>query len=789
MAILLINDSYGIANEKSGIFINEISEYVDIYSKIADSIHNNSQLKVIVRDPTCFKWLSKLKDLYGDTNIEIWKNNPREALMRKWHLAYLPENVSDRDILEINLLELKITPKEGETFENIILENFYSSILTHKEFPIYKLINLLEELVVNNKWETHKNKPIVVKQYKSRLDEWLKNSKKEEYNTIIENLKNNPVSLYQKLMNLKLLNSYPNRIGESVLGSDFNIYKKLNLDLSNLVIDLKEAEIAINEIDIFLKNDIKVNSIDEIEEVLPILSGYLLLELDYLMKLVRYYKKNVNKELIEKIKDKFAAISNLKQILIKFKNLDLLVPRQAPSEPGNDWGAEEWSKWAVEEYLPYKFWLEEINEYDEKVASYSEKFGDWFFGNFIKLKTDFPRFLHKVILDIGYRIKDKSEISLLLVIDNFNYKYFSDLRDIFNKQGFFCKDSQPYFSMIPTETFVCKRSIFSGLSEINSLGNKSYDKIIKEAWAGYVGSKKFKYLSNLGALNKIKSLDHEVYILNYCNIDELFHKDEEDLGRPHREEVGYHLQNLVNAVIDFSKRLRIDRKFSIYICSDHGSTKIQSSTSSTIDRKYYKAKSENKHHRFVTITDKQLQKLPSHVESNAYVLKKEEYGLLENVIIARGYNRFKKSNGRYYIHGGLSPEEVIVPFAIFEKVLVEPKEIIIHLLKNAFRYSVKSNIELEIVNINDYEITDIAVDILNSNVESQIQRVKQISPKNKYVLEIPSRFKKTPDEKEKNFLLLKISYQIIEKMYSQQNEIPIVIKSMVEQKTNLEDIF
>jgi hypothetical protein len=789
MAIVLINDSYGITNEKSGIFVNSISDYVDVYSKIIDSIHNNSQLKIIVRDSTCFKWLSKLKAQYGDTNIEIWENNPREALMRKWHLNHLPENVSDRDILETNLLELKINPKEDEIFENIILENFYSSVLTHKEFSIYKLVNLLQDVAVNQKWETYKNRPIILKQYKDRLEEWIESSKKEEYNTIIESLKDNPIIVYQKLMNFKLLKSYPNKIGESVLGNDFYIYKKLNLDLSNLRIDLDKVERAINEIDIFFQNDIKVNSLDKIEEVLSILSGILPLEFNFLKKTVNNFKKNVTKELIEKIKNKFSAISNLEQISIEFKELDLLIARKIPSEPSNDWDAEKWINWAIEEYLPYQFWLEDLNEFDERIALYSEKFGDWFYDNFIKLKTSFPRFLHKVIPNISYEIQNKAEISLFLVIDNFNYKYFGDLCTFLKQNGFFCKDSQPHFSMIPTETSVCKRSLFSGEPEINILGNKSYEQIIHDAWSGYMGSKKFKFLSNLGALNKIRSVEHEVYILNYCNIDELFHKDEEELGRPHREEVGYYLQNLVNSVVNFSKRLRIEHKFSIYICSDHGSTKIQSTASNTIDRKYYKTKSEDKHHRFVTATDLQVQNLPSHVESNAYVLRKEEYGLLENVIIARGYSRFKKTNGRYYIHGGLSPEEVIVPFAVFNKLIVEPKEIIIHLLQDTFRYSVKSNIELEILNINDHEIVDITVDILNSNVESKIGRVNEINAKSKAVLEIPSRFKKIPYEKEKKYLIIKIIYQMLGKIYNQQNEIPIVVKSIVEQKSNLEDIF
>jgi len=391
--------------------------------------------------------------------------------------------------------------------------------------------------------------------------------------------------------------------------------------------------------------------------------------------------------------------------------------------------------------------------------------------------------------DICHEIRNKEEISLFLMIDNFNFKYFNELCTLLSHQGFFCKEPQAYFSMIPTETVVCKKSLFSGEPEIRNLRNKNYEQIIQEAWSGFVGSKKFKFLPHLGALNEIRKAEYDVYFLNYRSIDELFHEDEDELGKPHREEVWHRLETLVNSVINFGKRLGIERKLSIYICSDHGSTKIQVRVSNPIDRKYYEAKSEDKHHRFVTLSDTQMENLPSHVESNCYVIRRQEYGLLENILIAKGYSRFKKITGKFYVHGGLSPEEVIVPFAVFNKIMAEPKEILVYLSQNTFRYSVKSTIKLGIGNINEYGIVNIFIDIRNSNIVCQTTKVMGVEPKGRVQVEIPARFMKTPDKKETNYLLMRIHYQFLGRDYTQNVEAPIVIKSIIEKKSDSEELF
>jgi len=784
--VSIINDSFEIGRKEEALVVHSVSDYVDTCLQIVHSIHNKVTLNVLVRDSTCFKWLSRLKEQYGTQCIEIQENSPREAIKRQWHLEHLPDDVTDRAILEANLFESKITPKEGESFENIILENFFNGLLTYPELPIGKLVELLKDLV-NGKWKDNRKITLIFRQYEKRLDEWSGKRKEKEFKEVIEGLRNDPELLQQQLMNYKVVKNYPSELGERVLGVKYDIFRRLPLDLNDLMIDRSNVERAIHEIEIFLSNEIDVKTPDDLEILLTILSGALSIEFDAVRKTIYNLGNAITKELIEKVRDKFSMIYD--QISTDLKELDLLIPPIKPSEPQDSWNAEEWMKWAIHEYLPYQFWLEERNEYDEEIASYSEKFGDWFFKNFIELKTSFPRVLHKVVPDICHEIRNKEEISLFLMIDNFNFKYFNELCTLLSRHGFFCKEPQAYFSMIPTETIVCKKSLFSGEPEIRNLGNKTYEQIIQEAWSGFVGSKKFEFLPHLGALNENRKAEHDVYFLNYRSIDELFHKDEDELGKPHREEIWHMLKTLVNSAINFGKRLGIEYKLSIYICSDHGSTKIQPCVLNPIDRKYYETKSEDKHHRFVTLSDMQMENLPSHVESNCYVLRKEEYGLLENILIAKGYSRFKKTNGKFYVHGGLSPEEVIVPFAVFSKIMAEPKEILVNLGQNTFRYSVKSTILFNLGNVNDYEISNVEIAVKNSNIECEYIKIKQIKAKEKNSIEMTARFKKTISREERENLMVSIKYDFLGKAYTNNINFRILMKAIIEEKTNLDDIF
>ena len=63
--VFIINDNFKLGNIQNGLVVQHVSNYVDAYIQIVNAIHNNITLNVLVRDSTCFRWLSRLKNQYG----------------------------------------------------------------------------------------------------------------------------------------------------------------------------------------------------------------------------------------------------------------------------------------------------------------------------------------------------------------------------------------------------------------------------------------------------------------------------------------------------------------------------------------------------------------------------------------------------------------------------------------------------------------------------------------------------------------------------------------------------
>ena len=137
----------------------------------------------------------------------------------------------------------------------------------------------------------------------------------------------------------------------------------------------------------------------------------------------------------------------------------------------------------------------------------------------------------------------------------------------------------------------------------------------------------------------------------------------------------------------------------------------------------------------------------------------------------------------------MSPEEVIVPFAVFSKIMAEPKEILVNLGQNTFRYSVKSTILFNLGNVNDYEISNVEIAVKNSNIECEYIKIKQIKAKEKNSIEMTARFKKTISREERENLMVSIKYDFLGKAYTNNINFRILMKAIIEEKTNLDDIF
>jgi hypothetical protein len=420
----------------------------------------------------------------------------------------------------------------------------------------------------------------------------------------------------------------------------------------------------------------------------------------------------------------------------------------------------------------------------EKIDKFSLLYGDWIFSNYDSLISCEGRMLHKTMTNISSSVKE-DELSLIVIIDNFNYKYVSMCKEYFSGKGFSNTMNHPMIAMIPTETSVSKAAFFSG--QPFNTEDKSYENMCKE-WETFLEGK-VEYIADIGKLDTIDEKKAKLYILNYLSVDKILHESQNNSALPISFRIQEELKAMMDKIVSFSKRLGVENKIKVYFISDHGSTKISQKQENLIDSKYYKSKSEDCAYRVIALNDKKFDIYKDSIGHLCYVLDRNHYGIKENYLIAKSYNRFMETDLSFYVHGGITPEENIIPLLKFERINVKLIYPEVLLRNNEFRYSTTSSVHLTIKNHNEYSIDSIEFSILNSNIrwEQGVYVVPRIEKETQIDIYLDKvRLLKSSTEKE--ILILKARFNFLGKEYEQNYEFSIKIKSTQENKFDFDDL-
>ncbi|MFQ6041789.1 MAG: hypothetical protein ACE5PV_13105, partial [Candidatus Poribacteria bacterium] len=589
-------------------------------------------------------------------------------------------------------------------------------------------------------------------------------------------------------------------IQRRALGDDYSILASLKPDVEQLPISSGESvcspfKEAIDEIEIYLRSKIhpftslKASSdilIAEFTEILESVSGCLLIEFNLIKEMLQSLSVPVTQELVAAVQAKFRPLQE--RIPSELAALSNLVQPARPKEPRAEWDADGWMSWAVREYLPYHFWLEERGAVDEEIAGYAQVYGDWFYDNYLQLRHHYDHILYKAFINAQGELT-QSEYALVVVIDNLNLKFFEILEALLQSRGYSSTLRKHYLTLLPSETSVCKRCLLAGQPSNQDIHARGYADIITQEWAGFFGDKKVKYVPSLGELTNLPSLDSHIYFLNYRPIDEVLHQSSEDIGQSHTELIRQFLSGLANSIDEFAKKFEIDERLLLCICSDHGSTKIPSCPPfskggerggfpNPIDVKFFHERCEHETHRFIQLSDAEYSNLAENHRYQCYFLDKNTYGNDANYLIAKGYYRFKKTEKSFYVHGGCTPEETIVPFALFKKVSIHLQKPRLSLLDNVFRYAVKSVIKLDIVNPNEYPLENVSFIIQQPDVTYDEVVLAEIPAKQVVTQKIPCRFARAAEKIDKLALTLQFQYRGQEQSFDY--EFSITMKAMME---------
>ncbi|MBC8263027.1 MAG: hypothetical protein H8E47_02760 [Anaerolineales bacterium] len=768
-----------------GYVVAAVPDYVPAIQRIKRAVANKEPLRILVHDATCAVWLERFAGSYSDAVVHYATKTARDLLAQRWQTE-IPDRITDQAILASGFLEANIVPRSGQLYDEIVLEHYWGEFFTFVRFPLRLAGELIDSLDLA-RWKANQGRPLAMQALQACKDRWLSQTTQRELKKLVRAVFETPGVLRDSLGCYKLLQRYPAQLGQAVLEDWYTLFKNLEIDPTPVDLDGINLGDAVQEVQYYLNNlSTHIRGQADLESVLDEMSGWLPEELEWVVEQLRDKSETLQPtpQLLQHIEARFRPIQD--QTETQLAALEAAIPPDYPSDPAENQTVEEWLHWAVQEYLPYRFWLEENDHWDNTVAEYAASYADWFYENYTEHKyQDQDRWVFSLLNHAMQDFKEGRKV-LFVVIDNFNFKYLRPLISQFNRRGFrVVGQVEPKWAPVPTTTEVSKWCLVAGETELQKVQGRSYEDILDKDWRGLFEGRQVTYLSRLGDLKKRRRFREDLVLLNYLPIDTVLHKDERQIGTTHTAEVRGYIETLVEVVCQFAKRARVEQDFVIYIASDHGSTKIPPDVGIALDDKLYRKQAQDRHHRYITVPKKRAANPTAYDEAHCYIIRADAFGTHDHYFVAKDYDRFIETKESIYVHGGLTPEETIVPFCKLVRAEIEALQPSIRLPDNVIRYSVKANLVFVVSNPNDYDITNVELNVVESDLPGAF--IEAIPAGIATEITIPVRIKRRPGVPTLEAITVEGSFELQGQRFAiRPMRIPVEARSLVESKAEFD---
>jgi len=332
-------------------------------------------------------------------------------------------------------------------------------------------------------------------------------------------------------------------------------------------------------------------------------------------------------------------------------------------------------------------WMQKTEANNEFVKYIEKNYGDW-----INLGQDRPTMSHTLFDDKIFPVLDKAEVpTILLVIDNLRYDQWKMIEPIL--MPFYQKETEDiFYSILPTSTQYSRNAIFSGLTpnEMSKRLPKWWKNDIDEGGknmheADFLADQlsrkrkdiKFEYhkITNHHSGkslvdNAFNLLNNDLSVIVYNFVDMLSHArtEMEVLKELASDETAYRslskswFEN--SPLFEILKRIS-ERPHKLLITTDHGTIRVQNpvkvvgdrNTTTNLRYKHGKNLSYNAKHVFEA-RNPDVVGLPKPNVSSTYIFSRGN----DFFVYPNNYNHFVNYYKNTFQHGGISLEEVLIPF-------------------------------------------------------------------------------------------------------------------------------
>jgi hypothetical protein len=315
---------------------------------------------------------------------------------------------------------------------------------------------------------------------------------------------------------------------------------------------------------------------------------------------------------------------------------------------------DAWQNWAVNSFIPFKFYLDEVKDDKEILLAekYANTYSDWLYNSYAAIVQSGIKTNYNVAGIISDHLDDYKVI--WLIIDGFPAAYSKMLVSILRSYGINKVEESFHFAAVPTITSIGIPTQLSGRTPQSEFYTNDREEALKLAFY----SKKVIFKNSVAAFQTALNSEYDVCCLHWKEIDEFMHKEDSDVEVQRSEEIKRLLNIRLKQVANVIKS-NPDRRVKLIISVDHGITKCLTRGQNIKNSSLLESCKDNPKERCVELNGS-LSKANIN-EDEVYYLKADQTLNKKDWAVAKGYRYF----GRFdygYRHGGLTPEETIVPF-------------------------------------------------------------------------------------------------------------------------------
>lgn len=420
--------------------------------------------------------------------------------------------------------------------------------------------------------------------------------------------------------------------------------------------------------------------------------------------LAKAYFHEHPKHLTKDILNDLRVHLNLQEQQVFFKMLPPQEPAAIPESPG------EVLSWFEHQYLPYRTWQTASGGRDdrERVHSAATQFAKWYLrfcpGALLGSEQSYLTFRKS-----AYLKADTKYVTLVVVPDGMPVWDSEELlKSVLRKTRRLSVLSRSFaFAPVPTITHFCKEALFKGVPPKQALSGDNSSKPI-----GIIVPEKNSPVDILK-----QATAGGVYIWRVLEPDKTYH--ERNLDEMLHSNVKAEIEGIAEKIADIVSNTPPHVQLRVVITTDHGRLMAPRS-----DRCIPVPDGMEAHGRAAYGNGIQ-RSFPAEgyiKEGEVVYLSPDLFGVPEQVAVVLSENTFRTQDGRggteAYPHGGLYPEEVVVPWIVLARDSAEP-EIKIKVRGQA-RARQPGKINVKITNLSEYQLLLQSVTLLSKLGGKQI---------------------------------------------------------------------